>query len=80
MTQKPQHQHEQPKKPADPELQNEGEGSRSAARKYDKSATDAAKHPEHVKKAAEEAEKALEGPEAEALRAAEARGKKNQHH
>jgi hypothetical protein len=67
------------KKSADPELKNEGEGSRSAARRYDKGAEQAAKDPEHVKKAAHKAEEALEGPEAKALREAEERGKKHQH-
>jgi hypothetical protein len=62
-----------------PELQNEGEGSRSGARRYDKAAEHMAKDPEHVKKAAQEAQKAVEGPGAEKLREAEARGKKNQH-
>jgi hypothetical protein len=62
MTQKP----EPTKAPADPELQNEGEGSRSAARRYDTGATQAAK-------------KAIEGPEGQKLRDAEARGKKHQH-
>ena len=66
-------------KPASPELQNEGEGSRSAARRYDKGAEQTAKDPEHVKQAAEKAAKALEGAEGPALRAAEERGKKHQH-
>lgn len=72
-------QKSEPKKPANPELRNEGEGSRSAARRYDKGAEQAAKDPEHVKKAAEDAVEALEGPEAAALREAEQRGKKHQH-
>jgi hypothetical protein len=72
-------QKSEPKKPANPELQNEGEGSRSATRRYDKGAEQAAKDPEHVKKAAREAAEALEGPEAKALREAEQRGKKHQH-
>ena len=55
-------QKQEPKKPADPELQNEGEGSRSATRRYDKGAEQAAKDPEHVKKAAEKAAEALAGP------------------
>ncbi len=65
--------------PADPELQNEGEGSRSGARRYDQGAEKAAKDPEHVKKAAQAAEKALKGPEGEELRKAEERGKKHEH-
>ena len=69
-----------PKKaPADPELKNEGEGSRSGARRYDQGAEQAAKDPEHVKKAAKAAEEALEGPEGEELRKAEEHGKKNEH-
>ena len=69
----------QPKK-NDPELQNEGEGSRSAARRYDKGAEKTAKDPAHVKKAADAAEEALEGPEGKELREAEERAKKNEHH
>jgi hypothetical protein len=68
-----------PKKPSSPELQNEGEGSRSAARRYDEGAEHAAKDPQHVKKAGQKAAEALEGPEAKALREAEERGKKHQH-
>ncbi len=63
----------------DPELQNEGEGSRSGARRYDQAAEKAAENPDHVKKAAEEAKKALEGPEGDELRRAEERGKQNKH-
>jgi hypothetical protein len=69
-----------PKKaPADPELQNEGEGSRTGARRYDKGAEQAAKDPEHVKKAAKAAEEALKGAEGKKLREAEERGKKHEH-
>jgi hypothetical protein len=67
------------KKPTDPELRNEGEGSRSATRRYDQAAEQAAKDPEHVKKAAQEAAEALKGPEGKGLREAEERGKKHQH-
>jgi hypothetical protein len=67
------------KKTVDPELQNEGEGSRTAARRYDQGAEETAKHPDQVKKAAEAAKKALEGPEGEELRKAEAQAKKAQH-
>jgi hypothetical protein len=63
----------------DPELKNEGEGSRSAAHRYNEGATRTAADPAHVKEAAEEAKKALEGPEGDELRAAEERGKKHQH-
>jgi hypothetical protein len=71
--------HEPTKKKADPELQNEGEGSRTATRRYDEGVEQAAKDPAHVKKAGQAAEKALEGPQAEELRKAEERGKKHQH-
>ena len=73
------HKPDTQKKPADPELQNEGEGSRTATRRYDKGAEQAAKDPEHVKKAAHKAQEALEGPEGKALREAEERAKKHQH-
>jgi hypothetical protein len=63
----------------DPELQNEGEGSRTAARRYDEAATRTAADPKHVKEAADKAKKALDGPEGDELRAAEERGKKHQH-
>jgi hypothetical protein len=63
----------------DPELQNEGEGSRSAAHRYNEGAARTAADPQHVKEAAEKAKKALEGPEGKELRAAEERGKKHQH-
>jgi hypothetical protein len=73
-------QNSEPKqKPVDPALQNEGEGSRSATRRYDKGAEQAAKDGEHVKKAGEKAAEALEGAEGQALREAEERGKKHQH-
>ena len=55
------------------------EACRSATRRYDKGAEQAAKNPEHVKKAAEKAAEALQGPEGQALREAEERGKKHQH-
>jgi hypothetical protein len=62
----------------DPELQNEGEGSRTAARRYDEAATRTASDAKHVKEAADKAKDALDGPEGEELRAAEERGKKHQ--
>jgi len=64
--------------PTDPELQNEGEGSRSATRRYDAGAERTAANPKHVEEAAEKARKALEGSEADDLRRAEERGKKGQ--
>jgi hypothetical protein len=65
--------------PRDPELQNEGEGSRSAARRYDAEAERAAADPERVKELAKKAEEALDGPGGEELRAAEELGKKGSH-
>ncbi|HEX3771967.1 MAG TPA: hypothetical protein VHV30_13920 [Polyangiaceae bacterium] len=64
---------------ANSELQNEGEGSRSGARRYDEGASKTANDPEHVRKAAEEARKALEGAEGSDLRKADERGKKHDH-
>ncbi len=71
----------EPKKgaPKDPELQNEGEGSRSGARRYDQGATETAKHPGHVEEAAKKAAEALDGEEGKALREAERRGKTADH-
>ncbi|MDP9150267.1 MAG: hypothetical protein M3O36_10050 [Myxococcota bacterium] len=66
-------------KPTDPELQNEGEGSRSGARRYDEKAERAAKDGKHVDELAEKAKKALEGPEGDGLREAEERGKRAEH-
>ncbi len=65
--------------PRDPELQNEGEGSRSATRRYDAGAEHAAADPQRVNELAKEAEEALDGPAGEDLRAAEERGKKGSH-
>ena len=56
---------------------NEGEGSRSAARHYDKK-TEAYAHSGRVEKAAEEAKEALEGDEGDELRKAEERAKATQ--
>jgi len=53
---------------------NEGEGSKSAARNYD-AATEQYAKSGRVPKAAEEAKRALEGPEADDLRRAEEKGK-----
>jgi len=61
----------------DPELQNEGEGSRSAARRYD--AAVERMDPKRVDELAKKAQRALEGPEGEALRKAEERGKRAIH-
>ncbi len=62
-----------------PEMQNEGEGSRSAARRYDAGAERAAKDAKHVEKAAEQAKEALEGPEGDELRRAEEVAKAAKH-
>jgi hypothetical protein len=63
----------------DPELQNEGEGSRTATRRYDERAEQAAKNPRNVQKLADEARKALEGPDGQKLRQAEQQGKNAKH-
>ena len=54
--------------------QNEGEGNKTAARHYN-DATEAYVKAGKVDKAAAAAEKAIDGPEAEKLRKAEAEGK-----
>lgn len=69
----------QDERPTDPELRNEGEGSRSAARRYDAAAEAEAKQPGRVKELAEKAKKAIEGPEDEELREAEQRAKRDEH-
>ncbi len=61
------------------EDKNEGEGSRSGARAYDAHATKAAQDPARVKKLADDAKQALEGPEGQKLREADQRGKSHQH-
>lgn len=53
---------------------NEGEGSRSAARRYNEGVTRTVKEG-HVEELAKKAEDALEGPEGDALRRAEEEGK-----
>lgn len=57
---------------------NEGEGSQTGARQYDE-ATRAFVASGKVKPAAEKAARDLDGPEAEALKRAEAEGKKHSH-
>jgi|HubBroStandDraft_6_1064221.scaffolds.fasta_scaffold293513_2 hypothetical protein len=74
-----------PKKPSKsaprvPERQNEGEGSRSAARRYDAGAERAASNPKRVNDLAKKAEQAIDGSEGKELREAEERGKKGSHH
>jgi hypothetical protein len=54
---------------------NEGEGSRTAARRYDEGVAETIASGK-VDEAARKAEEALEGPEGEALREAEKEGKK----
>ena len=54
--------------------QNEGEGSKSAARRYDKAATAHAQSGKS-KEAAKKAEDALEGPEADEMERAAEKGK-----
>lgn len=54
---------------------NEGEGNKTAARAYNKGATEHAKDRDQVKKEAHAAERAVAGPEGAALREAEIKGK-----
>lgn len=63
----------------DKNLQNEGEGSRSASRRYDEGAEKAARDPKHVAEAAEKAKRELEGPKGAELRDAAQQGKDHQH-
>ncbi|HSY21089.1 MAG TPA: hypothetical protein VK841_03195 [Polyangiaceae bacterium] len=69
----------QPSANPDKNLQNEGEGSRSASRRYDEGAEKAAKDPKHVAEAAEKAKRDLEGPKGPELRDADQKGKNHQH-
>ena len=55
---------------------NEGEGNRTAAREYNKAQSDFARSG-RVKKAAEDAAVAVDGPEGEELRRAEEKGKQH---
>jgi len=68
----------EPKKAgAHPQMQNEGEGSRTAARRYDAGAEKMAKSGK-VDELAKKAREALDGKEGDELRRAEARAKKAQ--
>jgi hypothetical protein len=64
--------------PQSSQPQNEGEGSRSAARRYDSGAEKMA-HSGKVDTLAQKAKDALGGKEAEELKRAEAAGKKGKH-
>ncbi len=66
-------------RPVDPELKNEGEGSRTAARRYDEGVERAGKDKKRVEQLAKEAQEALDGAEGEALRKAEEQGKRHEH-
>ena len=57
-------------------LENEGEGSKSAARRYNEGVREFVKSGK-VDEAAEKAEKAIEGPEGDELKKAEEEGKKH---
>jgi len=57
---------------------NEGEGSQTGARQYNESTRDFVASGK-VKQAAADAEKAMSGPEADALKKAEAEGKRHSH-
>ncbi len=61
-----------PKTPAQPV---EGEGSYTATRNYNKNLAKAVEDKQGIQRGAEQARKAVEGPEGEALRAAEKRAK-----
>jgi len=58
--------------------QNEGEGNRTAARTYNKG-VEAFEKTGQVEKKAREAAEALDGPEADEMRKAEAEGKRHSH-
>ena len=62
----------------DPKHQHEGEGSRTGAKQYNDGAT-AFAHSGKVDKAAQDAARAVDGPEGASLRAAEAAGKSHSH-
>lgn len=64
---------------ADKAPRNEGEGNRTAARAYDKHATEFA-HSGKVKDAAKAARESLDSPEGDELRKAEAEGKRPARH
>jgi hypothetical protein len=57
---------------------NEGEGSQTGARQYNEATREFVANGK-VKKAADDAAKAVSGPEAEALKRAEAEGKRHSH-
>jgi hypothetical protein len=59
-----------------PKQQNEGEGSRSAARSYNAGAVRAASNPKRVEELAKKAKRAVDGSEGKRLRAAEEIGKR----
>jgi hypothetical protein len=61
-----------------PSEPNEGEGSRTAARRYDEGAERAASDPKRVEELANKAREALDGPEGQALRKADQEGKLGQ--
>ena len=64
-----------PEPASKPANENEGEGSRSAARHYNE-AQQRYVESGRVEQAAKEAERAIEGPEGDALRKAEEEGKR----
>jgi len=79
-TAKPTKSNQDPKSaPRALEVQNEGEGSRSAGRRYDAAAAHAASSPKRVEDLAKRAEKALGGPEGGELQKAQEQGKSGSH-
>jgi hypothetical protein len=67
-----------PRQGEDPSSPNEGEGNRTAARAYNEATRSFVKSGK-VSAASESAAHAVEGPEAEELRRAEAEGKRHSH-
>lgn len=59
---------------------NEGEGNMTAARHYNEAATATAKNKDKVQRAANEAKKAVDGPDGARLRDAETKGKRKARH
>jgi hypothetical protein len=60
--------------------QNEGEGNRTAARNYNAGAQQSAQNPGRTERQAEEAKRAIDSPEGDALERAEEIGKKPARH
>ena len=72
----------QPNAPPRPENEqrNEGEGNRTAARRYNAETTEAAKNPSKVRQAAEKARQAMQSNERKSLTEAEKKGLEKARH